>query len=482
MNIQLLLSANPSQAISTPGTQTTGTPGFPSGLFHQAMLQANEGHARALQSFTNGSAHVDHEPNALSEFTSLLDSLDIELDQEALASLLTQLQSTEQLTMEQWTALPDMRNGISETSSALDDITNRLALMATFSDSAIQADDNSTQASTFITRIAEQFDISESDASGLIAAYQRLNANIDTHAIQGRTETLNTPLAASIVNGNSAEPRSSVSSLYTATGFGITEAAPRSEILNQPATALLNSSPAAGASTEGQPRPLVTLSGPSLQQSSESTPSSKLPIPAAITHVRLSNEVMTSALAVGSSAADAAIQLKVGSEFALNMPSTSGAPQPQTVSVANAQLPSITTPISHPAWPSQLGQKLVQFAQRGGEQHIQMKLHPAEFGPLSISLKMTEHGAQAHFLSAHAQVRQVLEQAIPQLRDALAEQGISLGETSVGEQNASNEQAFAQQGNVGGGLIDGNDVESNGPTATFDNTPVTLDGRVDLYA
>ncbi|KFC50708.1 hypothetical protein DK37_08975 [Halomonas sp. SUBG004] len=70
----------------------------------------------------------------------------------------------------------------------------------------------------------------------------------------------------------------------------------------------------------------------------------------------------------------------------------------------------------------------------GGEQHIQMKLHPAELGPLSISLKMTEHGAQAHFLSAHAQVRQVLEQAIPQLRDALAEQGISLGETSVGEQ------------------------------------------------
>tara|TARA_B100002003_G_C13585009_1_gene303090 strand:+ start:159 stop:494 length:336 start_codon:yes stop_codon:yes gene_type:complete len=111
-----------------------------------------------------------------------------------------------------------------------------------------------------------------------------------------------------------------------------------------------------------------------------------------------------------------------------------------------------------------------------------MKLHPAELGPLSISLKMTEHGAQAHFLSAHAQVRQVLEQAIPQLRDALAEQGISLGETSVGEQNASNEQAFAQQGNGGGGLIDGNDVESNGPTATLDSTPVTLDGRVDLYA
>tara|TARA_R100001126_G_C4706675_1_gene92772 strand:- start:19 stop:351 length:333 start_codon:yes stop_codon:yes gene_type:complete len=110
-----------------------------------------------------------------------------------------------------------------------------------------------------------------------------------------------------------------------------------------------------------------------------------------------------------------------------------------------------------------------------------MKLHPAELGPLSISLKMTEHGAQAHFLSAHAQVRQVVEQAIPQLREALAEQGISLGETSVGEQNASNEQAFAQQSG-GGASSDGSSVEGDIGAPTSESTPVTLDGRVDLYA
>ena len=51
------------------------------------------------------------------------------------------------------------------------------------------------------------------------------------------------------------------------------------------------------------------------------------------------------------------------------------------------------------------------------------------------------------------QVRQVVEQAIPQLREALAEQGISLGETSVGEQHNSNEQAFAEKGNNAGAQV-----------------------------
>ncbi|WP_433924495.1 flagellar hook-length control protein FliK [Vreelandella sp. 21] len=144
---------------------------------------------------------------------------------------------------------------------------------------------------------------------------------------------------------------------------------------------------------------------------------------------------------------------------------------------------TLNTPLNSPAWPSQLGQQLIQFAQRGGEHQVKMQLHPAELGPLSITLKVTEQGTQAHFLSSHAPVRQAIEQAIPQLREALAEQGISLGETSVGEQQNPNEQAFAQQtpgkaaGNRGGEL--GND---SGPSPTEVDVQGSQDGRVDLYA
>ncbi|MDR5898741.1 flagellar hook-length control protein FliK [Halomonas vilamensis] len=146
---------------------------------------------------------------------------------------------------------------------------------------------------------------------------------------------------------------------------------------------------------------------------------------------------------------------------------------------------NVATPVSSPAWPQHLGQQLVQFAQRGGEQQVQLQLHPAELGPLSISLKVSEQGTQAHFLSANAQVRQVIEQAIPQLREALAEQGISLGDTSVGEQRQQNAESELADGNghAAGqaGSVEG-DNEDASEQASRQPRTVTIDGRVDLYA
>ncbi|WP_252105791.1 MULTISPECIES: flagellar hook-length control protein FliK [unclassified Halomonas] len=142
------------------------------------------------------------------------------------------------------------------------------------------------------------------------------------------------------------------------------------------------------------------------------------------------------------------------------------------------------TPVTNPAFAEKLGQQLIQLTQRGGEQQVKLELHPAELGPLTITLKMGEQHTQAQFFSAHAQVRQIVEQAIPQLREALAEQGIALGETSVGEHGQPKEQGFAQANGAGaqggGGAADdmGEGVEIGV------STPVrlTLDGRVDLYA
>ncbi|WP_447554874.1 flagellar hook-length control protein FliK [Vreelandella sp. EE22] len=152
---------------------------------------------------------------------------------------------------------------------------------------------------------------------------------------------------------------------------------------------------------------------------------------------------------------------------------------PAAPTAASAQ-PAISTPVTSPAFPEKLGQQLIQMTQRGGEQHVKLELHPAELGPLSIALKVSEHGTQAQFFSAHAQVRQVIEQAIPQLREALAEQGIALGETSVGQHNQPNEQAFAQaKGTTAqGGTASADELEEALPAPVN----VTLDGRVDLYA
>ncbi|MBT2774228.1 flagellar hook-length control protein FliK [Halomonas sp. ISL-60] len=183
---------------------------------------------------------------------------------------------------------------------------------------------------------------------------------------------------------------------------------------------------------------------------------------------------------------------QTGEHLLSGFPLSTGGPVTQSQSTqafaptATPTAATLATPVMSPAWSQQLSQQLVQITQRGGEQHIQMQLNPAELGPLSISLKFGEQGAQAHFLSAHAQVRQVLEQAIPQLREALAEQGISLGETSVGEQRDPNAQAFAQSGGKKGAEVDSDNGEI-GSDETHNNQSIgssllTLDGRVDLYA
>ena len=429
MNIQLLLAANPSQGSGTSTSQTTGAQSVSNGLFRQAMLQANEGQPRLPQALSASSTPTSQATTDLKEFAALLDSLGIELDQEGLAALFAQLQNTEQPSAEQLATLPSVLNGTTDASlSALDEIASRLSLVAAFSDSPAQSSASTTDTLS-IADIAEQLAISHQDAAALVTAYQQLTANTDTTGSRQRVDTLNQQIAA-----------------------------------------LLSHTPA-HSPTEGKPATPGTLTAPTLP-----TPP---PYPG------ISSEAIASALAVSSGASEGTARFSSAGELALNLPGTGNGATPASTPIAassSTSLPSsIGTPVSHPAWPSQLGQQLVQFAQRGGEQHIQMKLHPAELGPLSISLKMTEHGAQAHFLSAHAQVRQVVEQAIPQLREALAEQGISLGETSVGEQNASNEQAFAQQSG-GGASGDGSSVEGDMGAPTSESTPVTLDGRVDLYA
>ena len=424
MNIQLLLSANPSQGSGASASQATEAQGFPTGLFRQAMLQATDPQ-RPMGALSNAPSTGGEQ--ALRDFTSLLESLGIELNQEEIAELFAQLQTAEQGTPEPLIALAAAAatdNTLDMPSPALQEISSRLTLVAAFTDDAGLPSPTTTQ-TTSVAAIAEQLAIGKKDAIALINAYQQLSGSTGPNGSAQRPETLSQQIAA-LSLGN-----------------------------------------AANTDTSTQQTTSNTLAAPTMQTMA--------------TSVHVSSEAMASALAVSGASGETAARISGGNELAFNLP----APQP-IAAATGASLPSsIGTPVSHPAWPSQLGQQLVQLIQRGGEQHVQMKLHPAELGPLSISLKMTEHGAQAQFLSAHAQVRQVIEQAIPQLREALAEQGISLSDTSVGEQGFSNQQeAFAQQstGSSAGGESGVTSVEGETGTPVPVGSSIALDGRVDLYA
>ncbi|AYH05401.1 flagellar hook-length control protein FliK [Pectobacterium parmentieri] len=125
-------------------------------------------------------------------------------------------------------------------------------------------------------------------------------------------------------------------------------------------------------------------------------------------------------------------------------PTTMGStgPAPQATS---AQL---NAPFGSPQWQDALGQQIVMFS-RNGQQTAELRLNPQELGALHISLKIDDNQAQIHLVSANSQVRSALEAALPHLRNAMAESGINLGQSSVGSDSSAWQQQMANNNNDG---------------------------------
>ncbi|MCK7575783.1 MAG: flagellar hook-length control protein FliK [Chromatiales bacterium] len=92
---------------------------------------------------------------------------------------------------------------------------------------------------------------------------------------------------------------------------------------------------------------------------------------------------------------------------------------------------------------------LNRLLQPGGEQRLaeqvrwsvdqgldtaEIKLHPPSLGALDVRLVQEGDKTHVQFVSAHPIAREVLEAAVPRLREALAQEGVLLGNVSVSDQ------------------------------------------------
>jgi flagellar hook-length control protein FliK len=71
---------------------------------------------------------------------------------------------------------------------------------------------------------------------------------------------------------------------------------------------------------------------------------------------------------------------------------------------------------------------------RDGIEHAQLKLNPAEMGPIEVRISVDGSQAQVDFSAAQAQTRQALQDAVPALANALRESGLTLTGGGVFEQ------------------------------------------------
>lgn len=105
---------------------------------------------------------------------------------------------------------------------------------------------------------------------------------------------------------------------------------------------------------------------------------------------------------------------------------------PTVVQVLNAQ-------VGTPEWQQQFNQQIVMFS-RNGLQKAELRLHPEELGSLQIRMKIEDGQAQLHLASQNGHVRNVLENAMHHLRQALSDNGIQLTQSHVSSDSSDNWQ------------------------------------------
>ncbi|MDR2838769.1 MAG: flagellar hook-length control protein FliK [Azonexus sp.] len=127
------------------------------------------------------------------------------------------------------------------------------------------------------------------------------------------------------------------------------------------------------------------------------------------------------------------------SQLAANSAASQAAPQ-----TAGAAQLRVDAPLHTPVWPQQFGDKVVWMA-KSDQQTAQLDINPPQLGPVQITVNLNGNQASILFASPHAEVRQAIENAMPQLKEMLSAAGINLGEANVGanpQQSPQREMAF----------------------------------------
>ncbi|WP_010247659.1 flagellar hook-length control protein FliK [Pantoea agglomerans] len=193
------------------------------------------------------------------------------------------------------------------------------------------------------------------------------------------------------------------------------------------------------ARSDVQSKPAVTTAASQSNNTAQGATSSGLTLDSSFQQA-LSNIVkQDDQSAIKASASDNAVN-------ATPIATASSLPAPVTASATTStpSTPMLNSQLGSDEWQQALSQQIVMFS-RNGQQNAELRLHPEDLGAIQISLKLDNDQAQINLVSSHSHVRAALEAAIPQLRSALAESGINLGESQVSSDSSAQGQQFQQQ-------------------------------------
>jgi flagellar hook-length control protein FliK len=109
-----------------------------------------------------------------------------------------------------------------------------------------------------------------------------------------------------------------------------------------------------------------------------------------------------------------------------------------TTSATPAAVVTIDTPVGAPGFGNEIAAKLAHVVLR--HDRAELRLSPADLGPVDIRIDLRNDSASLTIVAAQPATREALEQALPQLRESLAAQGIALGQAAINDGRAQSER------------------------------------------
>lgn len=142
----------------------------------------------------------------------------------------------------------------------------------------------------------------------------------------------------------------------------------------------------------------------------------------------------------------------------------------------------IGTSVRDSAWGSQLSERVVMMA-ANQLKSAEIRLTPAELGPLRVQVAVDDGAAHVTFHSQHAVTRDAIEQALPRLREMLAETGLSLGQADVSDRGVGEGDRDAGAGDPLSNLTSDGSEETDADSDRETRGRVTTsNGLVDTFA
>lgn len=147
---------------------------------------------------------------------------------------------------------------------------------------------------------------------------------------------------------------------------------------------------------------------------------------------------------------DAGPSAAVGSDAAPGFASqlaalVGGAPPPAAASPAPVGEAFVQTPVGAPGFGDEVMVKVAAFSLEG-IQEARLDLNPAELGPIQVRIALDGNQARIDFGATTGSTRELLEQALPALAEALQADGLQLAASSVVSEVSDADAAFGGAG------------------------------------